>query len=279
MKIIFLICFGMLPASLTAQTLIIKAKSDQVTYAITQDNSSQSVTIGAEENKYALVIGNKDYKVGPLPNATNDANDLAELLKQKNFTVEKVINGTRLEIRNAIRDFSNKIASGGVGLFYYSGHGVQVDGDNYLVPIDADYDYKEEVPDVCVNVSYILRSMEASNNRLNILILDACRNSPFKSFSRSGEKGMVRLEAPTGSIIAYSTAPGRTASDGTGRNGLYTSKLMKYMNVPGMKIEDIFKQVRIEVTKESNQMQIPWESNSLMGDFYFTGQTYNATDH
>ena len=114
--------------------------------------------------------------------------------------------------------------------------------------------------------------METSNNRLNILILDACRNSPFKSFSRSGEKGMVRLEAPTGSIVAYSTAPGFTASDGTGKNGLYTSKLMKYMNVPGMKIEDIFKQVRIEVSKESNQKQIPWESNSLMGDFYFTPQ-------
>ena len=159
-----------------------------------------------------------------------------------------------------------------MGLFYYSGHGVQVDGDNFLVPIDADYEYKEEVSDVCVNVSYILRFMETSNNRLNILILDACRNSPFKSFSRSGEKGMVRLEAPTGSIVAYSTAPGLTASDGSGRNGLYTSKLMKYMNVPGMKIEDIFKQVRIEVSKESHQKQIPWESNSLMGDFYFTAQ-------
>ncbi len=257
--------------SVIAQTPI-KAKSEEANYSITKNSSSSNITDAIGEKRYALVIGNKDYKVGPLPNAGDDANDLAELLKQKKFEVQKVIDGTRLEMRNAIREFSNKLASGGVGLFYFSGHGVQVDGDNFLVPVDADYEYKEEVPDVCVNVSYILRFMETSNNRLNILILDACRNSPFKSFSRSGEKGMVRLEAPTGSIVAYSTAPGFTASDGTGRNGLYTSKLMKYMNIPGMKIEDIFKQVRIEVSKESKQKQIPWESNSLMGDFYFSVQ-------
>ena len=271
MKTIFLFCVGIWCTSAIAQTPI-RAKSEEAHYSITKGDASAAVHNTSGEKRYALVIGNKDYKVGPLPNAGNDANDLAELLKQKNFDVQKVIDGTRLEMRNAVRDFANKLVSGGVGLFYYSGHGVQVDGDNFLVPIDADYEYKEEVSDVCVNVSYILRFMETSNNRLNILILDACRNSPFKSFSRSGEKGMVRLEAPTGSIVAYSTAPGLTASDGSGRNGLYTSKLMKYMNVPGMKIEDIFKQVRIEVSKESHQKQIPWESNSLMGDFYFTAQ-------
>jgi uncharacterized caspase-like protein len=271
MKTIFLLCLALVSTTVKAQTLI-KAKSEEAPYEITKSNAAHATAAASDEKRYALVIGNKEYKVGPLPNAVNDASDLAELLKQKNFEVQKVIDGTRLEMRNAIRDFANKLVTGGVGLFYYSGHGVQVDGDNFLVPIDADYEYKEEVPDVCVNVSYILRFMETSNNRLNILILDACRNSPFKSFSRSGEKGMVRLEAPTGSIVAYSTAPGFTASDGAGRNGLYTSKLMKYMNVPGMKIEDIFKQVRIEVSKESKQKQIPWESNSLMGDFYFTAQ-------
>jgi len=254
---------------LRAQVLI-KATSEETLYSITGSKVSTPLNAGSDEKKFALVIGNTSYRVGPLPNAANDANDLAELLKQKSFEVEKVIDGTRLEMRNAVRAFTTKIAEGGVGLFYYSGHGVQVEGDNYLVPVDADYEYKEEVPDVCVSVSFILRFMETSNNVLNILILDACRNSPFKSFSRSGDKGMVRLEAPTGSIVAYSTAPGFTASDGTGRNGLYTSKLMKYINVPGMKLEEIFKQVRIEVSKESNQRQIPWESNSLMGDFYFT---------
>ena len=248
---------------------VIKAKSDEATYSI-EPSEKDSVAALEGEKKFALVIGNKNYKIAPLVNSVNDANDLAELLKAKNFEVEKIIDGTRLEIRNAVRAFTAKIAKGGVGLFYYSGHGVQLDGDNYLVPIDANYEYKEEVPDMCVSVSSILKYMETSNNRLNIMILDACRNSPFKSFSRSGEKGMSRVEAPTGSIVAYSTAPGKTASDGNGRNGLYTSKLMKYMNVPGMTIEDIFKQVRIEVSNESKNNQVPWESNSLMGDFYFT---------
>ncbi len=252
-----------------AQT-VIKAKSDEGTYSITGSKKDSTSVAASNEKRVALIIGNKNYKIAPLQNSINDANDLADLLKQKNFEVEKVIDGTRLEMRNAVRAFTAKIAKGGVGLFYYSGHGVQLDGDNFLVPIDADYEYKEEVPDMCISVSSILKYMETTNNRLNIMILDACRNSPFKSFSRSGEKGMVRVEAPTGSIVAYSTAPGKTASDGSDRNGLYTSKLMKYMNVPGMTIEEIFKQVRIEVSTESKNNQVPWESNSLMGDFYFT---------
>lgn len=249
---------------------VIKAKSGEAAYSIVRTDKDSTVADINGEKKFALVIGNKNYKIAPLVNSVNDANDLAELLKSKNFEVDKVIDGTKLEMRNAVRAFTAKISKGGVGLFYYSGHGVQLDGDNYLVPIDANYEYKEEVPDMCVSVSSILKYMETTNNRLNIMILDACRNSPFKSFSRSGEKGMVRVEAPTGSIVAYSTAPGKTASDGNGRNGLYTSKLMKYMNVPGMTIEDIFKQVRIEVSNESKNNQVPWESNSLMGDFYFT---------
>jgi uncharacterized caspase-like protein len=250
------------------QTLL-KARSDEGTYNITSLSKDTTTAADASEKRIALVIGIKNYKVSPLQNSVNDANDLANLLASKNFTVVKVIDGTRLELREAVRKFAGAIAEGGVGLFYYSGHGVQVDGENYLVPVDADFQYKEEVPEDCISVSNILRYMEASKNRLNIMILDACRNSPFKSFSRSGEKGMVRVDAPMGSIVAYSTAPGRTASDGTDRNGLYTSKLMKYLNVPGMKLEDVFKQVRIEVTRDSNNQQVPWESNSLMGDFYF----------
>ena len=267
-KLFLLALFLGVVSPLFCQSMI-KAKSGEATYSIVGVEKDSTADINGEK-KFALVIGNKNYKIAPLVNSVNDANDLAELLQSKNFEVDKVIDGTKLEMRNAVRAFTAKISKGGVGLFYYSGHGVQLDGDNYLVPIDANYEYKEEVPDMCVSVSSILKYMETTNNRLNIMILDACRNSPFKSFSRSGEKGMVRVEAPTGSIVAYSTAPGKTASDGNGRNGLYTSKLMKYMNVPGMTIEDIFKQVRIEVSNESQNNQVPWESNSLMGDFYFT---------
>ncbi len=266
----FLISLLLVSASPVFAQTVIKAKSDEGIYSITGIEKDSTTSAKSSEKRFALVIGNKNYKIAPLQNSINDANDLAELLKQKNFEVEKVMDGTRLEMRNAVRAFTAKISKGGVGLFYYSGHGVQLDGDNYLVPVDADYEYKEEVQDMCISVASILKYMETTNNRLNIMILDACRNSPFKSFSRSGEKGMVRVEAPTGSIVAYSTAPGKTASDGTGRNGLYTAKLMKYMNVPGMTIEDVFKQVRIEVSNESKNNQVPWESNSLMGDFYFT---------
>lgn len=268
-KMVVLILLLLSGMATWSQTMI-KGRSGEKAYAITPAKTDSSTQVLTTEKRVALVIGNKNYRVAPLQNSANDANDLADMLKQKNFEVTRVIDGTRLEMRSAIRDLAEKIAAGAIGLFYYSGHGVQVDDDNFLVPVDANYEYKEEVPDMCVSVSSILRFMETSNNRLNIIILDACRNSPFKSFSRSGEKGMRRVEAPTGSIVAYSTAPGKTASDGTSRNGLYTSKLIKYMNVPGMKIEDIFKQVRIEVSQESNQRQIPWESNSLMGDFYFS---------
>lgn len=249
---------------------VIKARSAAGSYNITKSTLDSLRSEGATEKRVALVIGNKTYKVGPLQNPENDANDLTALLTRKKFEVIKVIDGSKLEMREAIKTFNKKVADGAIGLFYYSGHGVQVEGENYLVPIDANIEYKEEVPDECIGVSTILRYMEASNNKLNIMILDACRNSPFKSFSRSGEKGMLRMEAPVGSFVAYSTAPGMTASDGNGRNGLYTSKLMKYLDVPGLKIEEVFKQVRIEVSKESNNSQIPWESNSLMGDFYFT---------
>jgi uncharacterized caspase-like protein len=250
---------------------IIKLRSNEVRYDISRQQQVSKAE-SASESRIALVIGNKNYRTGPLSNTVNDANDLADLLTRKNFEVIKVIDGTRLEIRDAIRKFVTKISVGSVGLFYYAGHGVQVSGENYLVPVDAKIDYAEDVPEECVAVSSILRYMEVSNNQVNIIILDACRNNPFTSFSRSGDKGMLRVEAPLGSIVAYSTAPGMTASDGTGRNGLYTSKLMKYLDVPGLKIEEVFKQVRIEVSRESNNSQIPWESNSLMTDFYFSSQ-------
>lgn len=269
MRVLLVLFFVVLVSGGLQAQNIIKARSSAGLYSITK-GSLDSTQLEGTEKRVALVIGNKDYKIGPLQNPENDANDLTALLNRKQFEVIKVINGTRLEMREAIKSFSQKIADGAIGLFYYSGHGVQVEGENYLVPIDAKIEYKEEVPDECIGVSTILRYMEASNNKLNIMILDACRNSPFRSFSRSGEKGMMRMEAPVGSFVAYSTSPGMTASDGNGRNGLYTSKLMKYLDVPGLKIEEVFKQVRIEVGKESNNSQIPWESNSLMGDFYFT---------
>ena len=256
-----------------AQFHIIPSKDSAQTSTLTV---STDITFYKNERKTALVIGNGTYKTGPLKNAVNDALDMAATLSEKGFKVILKQNASRADMREAIREFGKEIKEGGVGLFYYSGHGLQVDGTNYLVPIDANVEMKAEVAEECISASTVLRVMEYSGNRINVIILDACRNTPFRSFSRSDEKGITKMDAPRGakqgSIIAFSTAPGDVASDGEGRNGVYTSKLLKYMNTPGLTLEEVFKKVRIDVSAESQGAQIPWENNSLIGDFYFTLQ-------
>ncbi|HTE32115.1 MAG TPA: caspase family protein [Chryseolinea sp.] len=246
------------------------------TVATTTLSVATDIEFYKNEKKTALVIGNGTYKNGPLKNAVNDALDMAATLSEKGFRVILKQNANRVDMREAIREFGSEIKDGGVGLFYYSGHGLQVDGVNYLVPVDANVEMKAEVAEECISASTVLRVMEYSNNRINVIILDACRNSPFRSFARSDEKGITKMDAPRGakqgSIIAFSTAPGDVASDGDGRNGVYTAKLLKYMNSPKLTLEEVFKKVRIEVSAESNGQQIPWENNSLTGDFYFTLQ-------
>lgn len=237
-----------------------------------------SVTTNIEfyknERKTALIIGNGSYTNGPLKNAVNDALDIAAALSGKGFKVILKQNASKLEMRNSIREFGTEIGQGGVGLFYYSGHGIQVDGSNYLVPIGVDIQMKAEVEEECINANAVLRVMEFSDNRINVIILDACRNNPFRSFTRGDAKGITRMDPPKGakqgSIIAFATAPGSVASDGDGRNGLYTSKLLKYINHPELTLEEVFKRVRIDVSTASAGNQVPWENNSLTGDFYFT---------
>ncbi|MCK5925965.1 MAG: DUF4189 domain-containing protein, partial [Methylococcales bacterium] len=159
----------------------------------------------------------------------------------------------------------------GVGLFYYAGHGMQVDGSNYLIPIGASIQQSYDVSEESVSANYILKAMEASGNKLNIVILDACRNNPFARGWRSGTANgvLARMDAPTGSIIAYATGPGDTAEDGNSSNGTYTKHLLKNMDTPGLSIEEVFKKVRIGVIEDTSKKQVPWESNSLTGNFYF----------
>ena len=267
-----------------AQTLI-KARSAPGSYSIkksdikTEDSeikSKEALNPYIKERRVALIIGNKSYKTLPLKNAVNDAMDMAALLSKKGFEVTLITDANKASMKNAIREFGNNINKGGVGLFYYSGHGIQFEGSNYLVPIDADVQNAAEIQDQCIGASAVSNYMEFANNRINIIILDACRNSPFRSFVRSGQQGMTKEEpiqpkgTKQGSLIAFATAPGFVASDGTERNGLYTSKLLKYINQPGMKLEDVFKKVRVEVASASLNKQVPWDNNSLTGDFYFT---------
>jgi copper chaperone CopZ len=227
---------------------------------------------GDETRRHALVIGNSRYRFIPtLSNPANDATDMAETLKSMGFTVTLKVDATQRAMETEILKFGRQLRKGGVGLFYFAGHGVQVDGRNYLVPIDADVVSPSDIKYETVDAGRILGKMEDAGNGINIIILDACRNNPFAGNARTINRGLTKMEAPTGSILAYATAPGSVAADGKGRNGLYTSKLLKYMQQEGLSIEDCFKKVRVAVMEVSGKSQVPWESSSLTADFYFVG--------
>jgi hypothetical protein len=245
------------------------ANLTQAPEAIHKPNKFSLPPLVMSEKRTALIIGNSNYKDTPLRNPVNDANDFSIALQRCGFDVKKTINANRRQMRESIRIFGNSIRKSGVGLFYYAGHGIQLDGENYLVPIDAAVESEDEIKDECLMVSSVLRKMETARNKLNIIILDACRNNPFASKYRSATRGLAIMDAPTGSLLAYSTAPGSVASDGPNRNGLYTYSLLKHLNTPGLRLIDLFINVRNDVVTVSNGKQVPWESQSLRGHFYF----------
>ncbi|MBN2214168.1 MAG: caspase family protein [Bacteroidales bacterium] len=229
------------------------------------------------EKRHALIIGNSDYAIGVLTNPVNDAYAMAMALEELGFDVSLRLEvKTKDEMKRAIREFGDKLKQGGVGLFYFAGHGLQVGGFNFLVPIHAQIDSEEEVEYESVDVGFVLAQMEAAQNQMNIVILDACRNNPYARSFRSSVRGLASISAPTGSLIAYSTAPGATASDGIGKNGLYTGELLKQIQLEGLKIEEVFKNVRANVLAKSGGRQVPWESSSLIGDFYFVSESSSS---
>ena len=222
------------------------------------------------ESRLALLIGNASYKSSPLKNPVNDVRLMESALTDAGFTVIKAENASRREMQRIVRDFGERLKqSGGVGLFYFAGHGVQVKGANYLVPVDADIRAEDEVAFDSIDAQSILEKMETAKNRINLLILDACRDNPFAKGSRSGTAGLATMSAPSGSLVAYSTSPGSVASDGAGNNGLYTQHLAAVMRMPDMPIEEVFKRVRANVRKDSANQQTPWENTALEGNFYF----------
>lgn len=227
-----------------------------------------------EEQRIALVIGNGDYKVAPLRNPANDANLMAATLTELGFEVSLHTDMDRRGMRRAIADFGKSLeeAQGNaVALIYYAGHGVQINGANYLIPVDAEIFAEVDIEIEGIDASKMLNTMAWSDSRMNIVILDACRNNPFVVSSRSSAGGLARMDAPTGTLLAYSTGPGMVAEDGTGRNSPYTQALARAMKQPGQKVEDVFKRVRVSVLDRTNDRQVPWESSSLVGDFYFAG--------
>jgi uncharacterized caspase-like protein len=223
----------------------------------------------AAPQRVALVIGNAEYAIGRLSNPVHDAADMATLLRQLRFAVTVLRNANLRTMQKAVRTFSRQLRQGGTGLFYYAGHGMQVNGENYLIPLGASIDRIQDVPYEALPVGRILGAMEDAANPTNILILDACRDNPFARTWRSYRRGLAVVQAVRGSLIAYATAPGEVAYDGDGRNGLYTSYLLRYLPTPGLSVEEVFKRVRAGVVRDTKGQQVPWESSSLIGDFSF----------
>jgi uncharacterized caspase-like protein len=222
------------------------------------------------EQRVALVIGNGAYATERLLCPPNDADDIAGALRARKFDVTCVVNADKRRMKDAIADFGKRLKAGGVGLFYYAGHGVQRAGKNYLFPIDAEIRTAQDVEDEGVSVNQVLSAMEEATNRLNFVILDACRDNPYPAASRDGVTGLAAMKAPAGTLIAFATAEGKTAGEGIGRNGIYTRHLIEQLNRRGLKAEDLFKAVREGVTADTSKKQVPWDHSSLIGDFYFT---------
>jgi hypothetical protein len=236
-------------------------------------NSSSIFTQHVREGeRVALVIGNGTYRSVPLRNPARDADAVSISLRRLGFTVIQKNDVGFRQMEQAMDQFYTSLSKGSVGLFYYAGHGIQVDGQNYLVPIDATIKSQSDTKYECIDAGRILGKMEDAGNAINIVILDACRNNPFAGSYRSASRGLARMDAPTGSIVAYSTAPGKVASDGEGQNGVYTKHLLRHMMTPGLDVNDIFIRTRMDVIKETDGEQVPWESSSLTGYFYFAGQ-------
>ena len=226
-------------------------------------------------NRFALVIGVQNYvSVPALRHSLNDAADMASVLKSKGFKVDALYDPkSKKEIRDAVTRYYNLMRNqtGAVGIIYYAGHGTQYEGENYLIPASANLQIPGDMDEQCVKMNSFMSVLNSSNNNLNIFLIDACRTNSFPSFSRDIVKGLSAVEAPKGSIVVFATQPGTTASDGTGKNGLFTSKLLKYINEPNLNVGEVFRKVKQDVNADSEGKQLPSVvDNSIGGDFYFS---------
>lgn len=236
-----------------------------------------SLLQAATEQRIALVIGNSAYSSSPLKNPVNDATDMAISLQKMGFNVILQTNVSRRGMGMAVETFGKQLKGRDVGLFFYAGHAVQVNGVNYLIPIDANINQETDVEYEALDTGRILATMRNAKSMVNIVILDACRDNPYAHSFRSTTRGLAIISnAPMGTIVSYSTSPGDVALDGKGRNSPYTSSLIRYMKQPGLAIEQVFKNTRQKIIKETDGKQIPWELSSLRGDFYFVPKSEKA---
>ncbi|MGI9318762.1 MAG: caspase family protein [bacterium] len=225
------------------------------------------------EERIALVVGNGEYQtVDKLSNPVSDAKLITSKLENLGFKINLVTDTDLAGLKKAIAEFGRQLRAGGkdaTGLFYYAGHGVQSFGSNYLLPVDTQLSDAADLDLVAVEASTILRQMFSARNKTNVFILDACRNNPFSDIPDFGDSGLAEMKAPTGTFLAYATAPGNVALDGDGTNSPFTAALAQEMTDVGVPIEQVFKQVRVRVLEQTQGAQTPWDTSSLTGQFYF----------
>jgi hypothetical protein len=240
-----------------------------------QENRLLSHNQIGPQRRVALVIGNGAYQnTKPLKNPPNDAALVAAVLRKLGFEVTIGADRSQREMKQLIREFGRRLRdTGGVGLFYFAGHGVQSRGRNYLIPVDADIQTEADLEDTAVNLNYVLDNMDDAQNALNIAILDACRNNSFARSFRSAEEGLAQVKAPTGTLIAYATAPDSVAADGDGANSPYTEELARQMQVAGVFLETMFRRLTERVSARTGGRQEPWFAANVKGDFYFGGSS------
>lgn len=231
-----------------------------------------AVPVLAQE-RLALVMGNSEYgTVSPLDNPAHDARLIAETLQALDFKVTLLIDGNQTEMKRGISQFGRDLRKAGqdaVGLFYYAGHGVQSFGTNYLLPVDVSLEDAADLDLMAVEAQSVLRQMYSARNKTNIMILDACRNNPFTEIPEFNDNGLAEMQAPTGTFLAYATAPGGVALDGLEGNSPFTQALASKITTPGLRIEQMFKKVRIDVIDQTDGQQTPWDASSLTSDFVF----------
>jgi formylglycine-generating enzyme required for sulfatase activity len=228
------------------------------------------------QQKYALVIGNQNYaNVTKLKNPENDANDIAAALQGLGFTVDKRLNANQNVMISAVTQLKNRLSANknSYGFFYYAGHGVQSNGENFLIPVNANIPSESYLPQMALSVETLLKELNQAGNSLNVVVLDACRDNPFP-WKRSGSRGLTVVESqPSESIIVFATSAGSSALDGTGKNGLFTGHLLTHLKTPGIEVTEVFRLTMGDVARSSNNEQRPAIYNQFSGKAYLGTQS------
>lgn len=262
--------WGAAPAETTTEREVVKERV-VVKY---KDGGGDAQAIDAyvkshgSEARTALVIGNSNYsRWGRLKNAVNDAQLISGALRGAGFKVETVLDANREQMLRAVGNLAQRVR-GGTVLVYYSGHGIQAGDFNYLIPVDADIHHQDDIAIEAVNFGDVMAALRRSPARVQLVVLDACRDNPVPSATRGGSRGLM-FHQSSGALIAYSTQAGSTAADGDGTNSPYSAALAEAITTPGLSVEDAFKQVRRRVKSATGERQVPVEASLLHGDFYF----------